>query len=140
VADGVALGMLDPEVLGRSHQPLGNVVADAARKRVVAGGADFMVRPHDDAADLGVGVLAAARHGLANLQVVLVPSGDGSHRFSTTVPKSEARFERYLQLFCPGESLTIAKPLFYTGGTTAEKISMYTLVMIVHVLVCVFLI
>src|SRR5579883_1558815 len=87
VADRVALGMLDPEVFGGAHEAFGHVVANATGKRIVAGGADFVVRSHDDAADLRIGVLAAAGDGFADVEVVLVPAGYGSHRVSASVAK-----------------------------------------------------
>src|SRR4051812_36862058 len=52
VADCIALGVFDPQVFGRTHQTLRHVVADPARERVITGGADFVVGPNDDAADL----------------------------------------------------------------------------------------
>jgi preprotein translocase subunit SecG len=45
-----------------------------------------------------------------------------------------------LPIFRREWGLTAGEPVSYTVRTTAERTSMYTLVMIVHVLVCVFLI
>src|SRR5580700_7046557 len=77
VADGVALGVFDPKVLGGANQPLGDVVADAAREGIVTGGADFVVRPDDHAADLGVRILTTERDHLADFEIILVPSRNG---------------------------------------------------------------
>src|ERR1017187_10455124 len=79
VADGIALGMLDPEILGGAHQAFGHIVADAARERVVAGGADFVVGADDHAADLGIRILTAGGEDLADIKVIPVPGGDLAH-------------------------------------------------------------
>ena len=81
VADGIAFGVLDPEILSRADQPFWYVVADSPGKRVVTGGADFVIGPDDHAADLRIGVLAAACHHLADLKIVLIPTGYRSHWF-----------------------------------------------------------
>src|ERR1017187_3678672 len=61
VADGIALGVLDPEILCGSHQAFGHIVAD------------------DDAANLGVRILAPRRHYFADIEVILVPGWDLAH-------------------------------------------------------------
>src|SRR5262249_39955508 len=92
VADGITLGMLDPQILGRPLHALRHIVSDAARKGIVAGGADFAVRPDNHAADLRVYVLAALRHHLADVQVIFVPTRDLSHRPYHTIRRRERRY------------------------------------------------
>src|SRR5689334_10334105 len=56
IADGVALGMFDPEILGWPDKPFRYVVANSAGEGVIARGTDFVVRSNDYAANLRVGV------------------------------------------------------------------------------------
>ena len=77
----VALGVLNPKILGRTDEPLGYVVANSARERVVPRRADFVVRTHNHAADLRVRILAAGRNYFADVEIVLVPPRNGAHDF-----------------------------------------------------------
>jgi enamine deaminase RidA (YjgF/YER057c/UK114 family) len=79
VADGVAFSVFDPEILGGADQAFGHVIADAAGERVIAGGTDFVRGPDDDASELGVRIFAACSYGAADVEVVLVPTGDFAH-------------------------------------------------------------
>src|SRR5581483_3877341 len=81
IADGIALGVLDPKILRGTHQALRYIIANPARERVVAGRADLMVRSDDDTTDLRIGILAARGDDLTDLEIVLVPPWNGSHDF-----------------------------------------------------------
>src|SRR5574340_813288 len=82
VADGVAFGVLDPQVLGGTRQAFGNVVPYAPGERIVSRGTDLVGRTHDHAAELGVGVLGAGGYYPANVQVVGIPIGNFAHGYA----------------------------------------------------------
>ena len=82
VVNCIALRVLNPKIFSGPNQALGDVVAYAAREGIVPGRTNLVIWSDDHAADLCVRIFAAKGDHLANFEIILIPAGNSSHRFS----------------------------------------------------------